>query len=420
MAAAEQPAKRGSADLLPWSVTAEQLVAPPPPPAAAQPPLELSVVDRIAVPTAFLHQTFVFEQALDADRLGAALAEVLALLPTLSCCANKGQDGEWALAAPGAGALLTLGTSAAALQRLAPLPLPPLAPQADLGGELFGHLPPTLPASDPAAAAATPLLQVALFAALAAKPPLQALTLHVSAARLAALKEQAMAELAAAGSTADAAGDGQQGTCAGAWVSSNDALMAWLWKALAALPCRRGAVTPFNLALDMRSRMQLPTAHPTLPRWVYGNLATSAFCPELDAAALPLGQVALALRQTVVSDAGKFAGDVAYATQHAASGGSCSALAILPVLRILEAASAGQVPVLMASQWALDHARDVDFGGQLPLAAAASFGSALMFPVAVSQAAPPAAGGGIMLHLWLWPDEARELTAALMADTSWA
>ena len=30
------------------------------------------------------------------------------------------------------------------------------------------------------------------------------------------------------------------------------------------------------------------------------------------------------------------------------------------------------------------------------------------------------AGGGIMLHLWLWPDEARELTAALMADTSWA
>ena len=369
------------------------------------------------------------------------------------------------MAAPGAGALLTLGTSAAALQRLAPLPLPPLAPQADLGGELFGHLPPTLPASDPAAAAATPLLQVALvslasggavlglrvshmvadfgtvravlhhlaraysgrsptdadvpapaapaiaalaaaslplpagfepwnyrplppvvstqFAALAAKPPLQALTLHVSAARLAALKEQAMAELAAAGSTADAAGDGQQGTCAGAWVSSNDALMAWLWKALAALPCRRGAVTPFNLALDMRSRMQLPTAHPTLPRWVYGNLATSAFCPELDAAALPLGQVALALRQTVVrwdgwgsrsvgcgaaacpggrlslahalacgsfprpcpprSDAGKFAGDVAYATQHAASGGSCSALAILPVLRILEAASAGQV-----------------------------------------------------------------------------
>lgn len=61
------------------------------------------------------------------------------------------------------------------------------------------------------------------------------------------------------------------------------------------LPCQ---------GLDMRRR--LPAAavgacHPdgTTPRWLYGNLATSAYTPPLDAPALPLGQVALELRRTV-------------------------------------------------------------------------------------------------------------------------
>lgn len=253
----------------------------------------------------------------------------------------------------------------------------------DLGAELFGHLSPTLPASDAAAVAAHPLLHIVLvtlsaggavlglrsshmvsdfgtlravlhhlaraysgrtltagdvpapgapavaalaaatlplppgfqpwnyrplppdvgtqFAALVAQPQLQALSLHISVGWLEELKAQATAELAATPAGTTAGGEG--GTTADTtptWVSTNDALMAWLWKALAGLPCRRGAVTPFNLALDMRSRMQLPGGHSPLPRWVYGNLATSAFCPELDAASLSLGQVAVALRKTVV------------------------------------------------------------------------------------------------------------------------
>lgn len=56
--------------------------------------------------------------------------------------------------------------------------------------------------------------------------------------------------------------------------------------------------------LDMRRRLPaaaLAACHPdgTTPRWLYGNLATSAYTPPLDAPALPLGQVALELRRTV-------------------------------------------------------------------------------------------------------------------------
>lgn len=83
------------------------------------------------------------------------------------------------------------------------------------------------------------------FAALAAAAPLQGLTLHVSPARRAALKAAAAAE------AASAAEAGEEET----WVSTNDALVAWLWRTLAALPCRGGAVVPFMQALDMRRRL---------------------------------------------------------------------------------------------------------------------------------------------------------------------
>ncbi len=245
------------------------------------------------------------------------------------------------LCQPGAGAALTLGTSTATLHSLAPRPLPPIAPMADLGAELFGHLV-GLPA-DSAAAAAVPLVQVALvalagdgsggcvlglrvshlvadfgtlrallhqlarvynrqplapadvpapaaplvaalavppplgarphnylpfpsnigeqLAAVRKLPPLQGLVLHVSPARLAKLKARAAADLAAA-AAAGAAGAGTQAARGGGaaetsagqdsgeaeqlWVSTNDALMAWLWRTLAGLPCRRGAVVAFN------------------------------------------------------------------------------------------------------------------------------------------------------------------------------
>lgn len=91
MAGPLEPQHRGTAALLPWTVTAEELVPPPPGATAAAPSLELSVVDRIAAPTAFLHQALVFERGLDATTLRAALVEALALFPTLACRATKDQ-----------------------------------------------------------------------------------------------------------------------------------------------------------------------------------------------------------------------------------------------------------------------------------------------------------------------------------------
>ena len=426
---------RGSAALLPWTVTSEELVlpsstgssgpAPPPPP--------LSLNERVSAPLIFIHQALVFASALDAGRLRQALASALALFPTLACraakdevCAGGGrrftllrcllllhcffllrcfrtrspphphracrpcahtarrprprarpQGGEWALCQPGAGALLTLGSSSAATRRAAPCPpLPPAAPLAALGEELFGHLP-GLPA-DGAGAPALPLTHLALvstldggcvlglrvshlvadfgtlrgflhhlareysgtplapadrpvmgqplmaalcaappppgarlhnylpapptfgeaLAALAAQPPLQGLTLHVPPARLAALRAQAAAE--AAGEAGAAGAAGEEGC-----VSTNAALMAWLWRTLAALPCRRGAVVSFFQALDVRRR--LPEAalaacgasSDAPPRWVYGNLAASALTPALDVASMTLGSGAMELRRAV-------------------------------------------------------------------------------------------------------------------------
>lgn len=69
--------------------------------------------------------------------------------------------------------------------------------------------------------------------ALVTAPPQRGLTLHFPPARLAALKAQAMAE----GEAAEATDAGGSSDTPG-WVSTNDALMAWLWKTFASLPCR--------------------------------------------------------------------------------------------------------------------------------------------------------------------------------------
>lgn len=50
-------------------------------------------------------------------------------------------------------------------------------------------------------------------------------------------------------------------------------------------------------------------------------------------------------------------------------------------------------------------------GGQLPAAAVPTFGR-MILPIAHSQPAPPAAGGGVLIHLWLPADQAEELAAA--------
>lgn len=62
-------------------------------------------------------------------------------------------------------------------------------------------------------------------------------------------------------------------------------------------------MTAFNQGLDMRGRLPLPpgqAAPAALPRWLYGNLATSAFTPDLDVSTMSLGAVARVLRRTVV------------------------------------------------------------------------------------------------------------------------
>ncbi len=44
-----------------------------------------------------------------------------------------------------------------------------------------------------------------------------------------------------------------------------------------------------------------------------------------------------------------------------------------------------------------------------------TFGQTVL-PVAHVQPAPPAAGGGIYIYLWLAPDEAEELVTAVVAE----
>ncbi|KIY93396.1 hypothetical protein MNEG_14565, partial [Monoraphidium neglectum] len=101
-----------------------------------------------------------------------------------------------------------------------------------------------------------------------------------------------------------------------------------------------------------------------------------------------------------------FPRDVAYASLIAAEPGACHRTMILPVLQIIEDAAAGKVPLLMTSTWALDHSK-LAFGGQLPLAAAPSFAPG--FPIVILQPAPPAAGGGMEVVIWLWAEEHKQL-----------
>ncbi len=89
--------------LLPWDVISEELVAPAdggPCPAAKSPDSgggpgtaaglpALSLVDRLAAPTAWMHLALVFAQPLDGDQLRDALAQALTLFPTLACRANQ-------------------------------------------------------------------------------------------------------------------------------------------------------------------------------------------------------------------------------------------------------------------------------------------------------------------------------------------
>lgn len=71
----------------------------------------------------------------------------------------------------------------------------------------------------------------------------------------------------------------------------------------------------------------------------------------------------------------------------------------------------------MHMQLALDYAADACFAGQLPVGAVCTFGRPFV-PVTHVQPAPPAAGGGTLLYMWLPADEARELAAAVAAEAA--
>lgn len=88
-----------------------------------------------------------------------------------------------------------------------------------------------------------------------------------------------------------------------------------------------------------------------------------------------------------------------------------AAVAALPCCSTLQAAAAGRPAPVMVSQCALDYTADADFAGQLPVAAVPTFGR-MVIPIAHSQPAPPAAGGGVLLHLWLPKEQAHELAMA--------
>eukprot|EP00879_Flechtneria_rotunda_P020299 GHRR01021347.1.p1 GENE.GHRR01021347.1~~GHRR01021347.1.p1 ORF type:complete len:459 (+),score=135.47 GHRR01021347.1:106-1482(+) len=445
--------QHGSASLLLWTEVETGLIGPKQPTDHIP---KLSVVDKIAAPSAFMHQALLYGNTLNPLQLCSAIAQVQTLMPTLSCRASKDPEGEWVLTSPDTGVAFTLGTSLATLQTLVPTPTSTRSKYADIGFEVFSHLPNTLPdAADEAVN--EPLMHVALvtladagcvlglrlshlvadfgtlravlhhmacvysdkpldqnpptpaepvvsalaaaelppdsqpwnylpwpsntaeqFSAVLQKPALRCIRYHVPPARLKALKVQALADLqqlsqsasirpnaarskaevaaaltaatstAASTSAGNGAADAAGSTTAAAeyrgmeWVSTNDAFMAHLWKTLASLPCRAGVVTAFNMALDMRSRLEIPEGIAPLGHWVYGNLATSAFCPALDVAAMSLGEVALELRRTIGRDAAKFAPDIVHAARQAADGAGCRSQGILPVMRILEAVAAGK------------------------------------------------------------------------------
>lgn len=63
----------------------------------------------------------------------------------------------------------------------------------------------------------------------------------------------------------------------------------------------------------------------------------------------------------------------------------------------------------------LDYEADANFAGQLPVGVECTFGHVLL-PVAYVQPVPPAIGGGVYIYLWLRPDEAKELAAAVAAE----
>lgn len=200
---------------------------------------------------------------------------------------------------------------------------------------------------------------------------------RVPAERLAALKSQAMAELAAAtkkvaaGAAADAAllplvqGAGVE------WVSSNDALLARLLQVLAALPVRAGLAQALSISVDCR-----PHLNPPLPRNHLGNLAKEVAYFDLDPAHTSLGMLAAAIRAKILQyPARNYAHNMAHCMAlHAAGHPPGSLYYDMLMTHDRSRCCLGPEGVVMTTNWEADYEGVWKFGGELPVEAIGAYG----------------------------------------------
>ncbi len=139
------------------------------------------------------------------------------------------------------------------------------------------------------------LVGAVLWQAIANPGGLEMVAYHVPAGRLAELKAEAGAWAATHAAAAGAPACDE-------WVSSNDALTAAVWRAIArALPPQRAQRARFFLSVNLRRRLAPPLPDGALGNIVWGQElgASAAAAAALDPVSAPLGALAAAVRAAV-------------------------------------------------------------------------------------------------------------------------
>ncbi|KAF8055398.1 IFT57 [Scenedesmus sp. PABB004] len=265
------------------------------------------------------------------------------------------------------------------------------------------------------------------------------LSFHAGPAAIARLKRDAAAEARAP----------PPGVDARRVLTAHNLLLGAVARAFCGLPGRAGLPHDVAVTADMRGRLPAaalaaapPGAAAGLPSCV-GNMFASAIAEDCLPGERSPAAMAGALAAAVARGAELMLPDLAWASQ--AMGLAQDALAegrvavqredaqqqqqqpgaaavtwrrlhAMGPRRLLERQVAlGCLPSLTTTQWPLNYAADAALAGQLPLAALPGFSSPGPFPLLLSQPAPPALGGGVLLHLVVDADEAAPLAAALAA-----
>lgn len=76
----------------------------------------------------------------------------------------------------------------------------------------------------------------------------------------------------------------------------------------------------------------------------------------------------------------------------------------------------GLLPSLSTTQWPLDFAVDTCMAGFQPVYAVPAFSHPQPYPLALMQQAPNAAGGGVMVHVFMDDVEAAAMEQAMLAQ----